>query len=971
MSEARYSGPSQTPPPVQHPNPSYYYPHPSQWPPLTYAPAHSPPPSSYSPSGSYAYGHYPQQYYPPPSTLHTTPYPSTSTELTATVTAPSAPTTTALAGRKRKQTSSGGSGNKRRRTANSENVSPTASSSSSSIPVAPIPAIPGLGPVASIEGPQSATPPPSPIIPIYGSLVTQTKIKCSKTQMATDVWPFIIPLQSRQPPTSIPELTDTFPLKCPKKAEAQFLGCRFCPLAEMSIWANTHGQTECIRNHLKSKHDFLWREFVIAKKLKGWEKLFQEQVEHAAREKKYPPGSFTIPGFLERLTRWTAVNDQAMNSIECPELRDLLLYVGCGVNLEPSMIPHRTKLTDLLLKRFEEECYKIKQEIQNAKGRISLTSDIWSSSDLTSYMAVTAHYMVEPVDRPGHLELKTRLIAFRHVHGKHDGSHLAKAFVGILDEWGIDRKLCTITLDNASNCNTMMQEVAVILRGRGIAFSAEENRIRCFPHVVNLCVKAGLKRLTSIPMDGVYTPVVPGSDPFINQLVNDDEYYDIEVLDDPVLAARRLANALRASGQRREALAKVIKEGYDSGKWTPEEVPNLVPLKDMEVRWSSTYLMIDRILQLWPAIKVLLSMEEWEDLAHLALSDQQVHALVQIRQFLEIPHTVQESLSAEKTPTLPVALPAYEDLLSVLKQFKRLFPDLREGVQASIDKLDEYFAKSRKTPIYTASMIIHPTIKLEWLEKNWGSEEASGAQERFVNSMLEYRRQMRSNGSKVGACTPTNPGTRLVNVPSASHAARAQNHFRARLQDLKRQLSRSEGSFTSSSSAGASDDDHDDVEQTEEEKRALQEAEDRRAVEEELKAYLEEPGPIGDEAIANFDLVAYWQSKRYIFPTIYRVALDIMSSQASAVPCERVFSSGKETDTMRRAGLSPAMMEVLQILKFNLKSERMSFEDQWVTREEELRVIDIDPDVLVELLAERDFDELTRLISVSYGIPGA
>jgi hypothetical protein len=35
-----------------------------------------------------------------------------------------------------------------------------------------------------------------------------------------------------------------------------------------------------------------------------------------------------------------------------------------------------------------------------------------------------------------------------------------------------------ITLDNASNCNTMMRDVGNLLRAKGIAFDSEGNRIR-------------------------------------------------------------------------------------------------------------------------------------------------------------------------------------------------------------------------------------------------------------------------------------------------------------------------------------------------------------------------------------------------------------------------------------------------------------------------------------------------------------
>ncbi|KAH6896460.1 ribonuclease H-like domain-containing protein, partial [Coprinopsis sp. MPI-PUGE-AT-0042] len=201
---------------------------------------------------------------------------------------------------------------------------------------------------------------------------------------------------------------------------------------------------------------------------------------------------------------------------------------------------------------------------------------------------------------------------------------------------------------------------------------------RCFPHVINLCVKAGLKRLTSI--------------------------YDHLILDDPVAAARTLATALRATGQRREDLETVIIEGHESGRWTEEEIPNVVALKDMDVRWSATFLMIDRVLLLYRAIKVFLAMEKNASMRDLGLSDEQLVRLAQIRKFLEIPHTVQEALSADKTPTLPIALPAYEELLAMLKDFLPRNPEIAHGVQASIDKLEEYYRKSRVTPIYTASM---------------------------------------------------------------------------------------------------------------------------------------------------------------------------------------------------------------------------------------------------------------------------
>jgi len=46
-----------------------------------------------------------------------------------------------------------------------------------------------------------------------------------------------------------------------------------------------------------------------------------------------------------------------------------------------------------------------------------------------------------------------------------------------------------------------------------------------------------------------------------------------------------------------------------------------------------------------------------------------------------------------------------------------------------------------------------------------------------------------------------------------------------------------------------------------------------------------------------------------------RIALDVLPSQASSVPCERVFSGSKLTSTDRRARLKAEVFEQLQVLK--------------------------------------------------------
>jgi hypothetical protein len=75
---------------------------------------------------------------------------------------------------------------------------------------------------------------------------------------------------------------------------------------------------------------------------------------------------------------------------------------------------------------------------------------------------------------------------------------------------------------------------------------------------------------------------------------------------------------------------------------------------------------------------------------------------------------------------------------------------------------------------------------------------------------------------------------------------------------------------------------------------------------------------------------------KHQYPTLHQMAMDYLPIQASAVPCERAFSSGSETLTARRNRIEPSMMEALQMLKYALKRGglRLNFTDGWVTAEQ-------------------------------------
>ena len=72
---------------------------------------------------------------------------------------------------------------------------------------------------------------------------------------------------------------------------------------------------------------------------------------------------------------------------------------------------------------------------KSALGKISYTADVWSSANLQSYLAITAHWAYRD-DLDGAIKIKARLIAFHRILGRHTGEKLAQLCIDLLDRAG-------------------------------------------------------------------------------------------------------------------------------------------------------------------------------------------------------------------------------------------------------------------------------------------------------------------------------------------------------------------------------------------------------------------------------------------------------------------------------------------------------------------------------------------------------
>lgn len=77
-------------------------------------------------------------------------------------------------------------------------------------------------------------------------------------------------------------------------------------------------------------------------------------------------------------------------------------------------------------------------------------------------------------------------------------------------------------------------------------------------------------------------------------------------------------------------------------------------------------------------------------------------------------------------------------------------------------------------------------------------------------------------------------------------------------------------------------------------------------------------------------------SKRY--PTLARIALDVLPVQASSVACERLFSAAKHITTDNRSRLRTDVFEQLQLLKTSWRPHLVDIAKENQMLEEEVRI---------------------------------
>ncbi|KAH9792650.1 BED-type domain-containing protein [Citrus sinensis] len=154
-------------------------------------------------------------------------------------------------------------------------------------------------------------------------------------------------------------------------------------------------------------------------------------------------------------------------------------------------VPSRRTITRDILELYQNEKGLLKSILSANKQRVCITTDTWTSIQMSNFMVVTAHFIDEE------WVLHKRILTFTPI-SNHKGDGIGKLIENCLIDWGIE-KLFTITVDNAS-ANTLaiayVKKKLANWSGNSMVLNGLYMHVRCSAHIINLIVQDGLSQVS-------------------------------------------------------------------------------------------------------------------------------------------------------------------------------------------------------------------------------------------------------------------------------------------------------------------------------------------------------------------------------------------------------------------------------------------------------------------------------------------
>ncbi|TYH95344.1 hypothetical protein ES332_A12G100100v1 [Gossypium tomentosum] len=329
-------------------------------------------------------------------------------------------------------------------------------------------------------------------------------------------------------------------------------------------------------------------------------------------------------------------------------------------------ISRYTAARDVLM-HYAKERDRVKEELAKAPGLICLTSNNWNSEHTNDeYICITAHW----VDKDW--KLQKRIVRFRALFPPYDGLNIADELVLCLSQWGIDKKIFSITLDNASYNDVMVSCLKNhFCANRAILCDGAFFQVRCCAHILNLIVKAGL-----------------------------------ELADDVVGKIRNGIKYIKKSGICRKRFYDVVDKSFHLNVTKKSR-------QDVCVRWNSTYLMLESSLYYKDVLDYWSQRDK--DYQIFALSNKEWRNVAILCKFLKVFYDVTCVFSGSNYPMANLYFrgvwKVHKLLLNTIKGPHSFLTPMVKQMQ---EKFNKYWAEY--SLILSCAAILDPRYKLNYVQ---------------------------------------------------------------------------------------------------------------------------------------------------------------------------------------------------------------------------------------------------------------
>jgi hypothetical protein len=442
--------------------------------------------------------------------------------------------------------------------------------------------------------------------------------------------------------------------------------------------------------------------------------------------------SFSRDHFQKLLVNWIVESNLPFRTIEHPRLRELLMYANPLIQQTNALVTHPTA-RKILVTEFERHQHTVVRILRNAPGLIHIAFDGWRSRNRHALFGVTCSFL------DCHFKPQKLVLGLPEIQSRHTGENIAAEIIEILESYDIGDKIGYFTLDNATNNDTAMVAIAkhFNLPGKGLP-----RRVRCIGHVINLVVKAFLF--------GTGYEAFEDELPAVQAL--EVASHNLWLKQGPVGKLHNLVTWISRSDLLTQSFLRRQKDYAEKNPSRPYKVYHLVV--DNATRWLSQYHMIKRALRrreiledLWDdELKTFrrsgrsdkdlplclrpesrLTADDWSLLQRMC---ELLSTFNEVLEVLEGDGKVRERVNGNVKAYGLIwnALFAYEYMLEALERAKDQAINeanadrWRMSVSLAWKVLDKYYNRLDNTPVYYASVALHPRWRWRYFESKWEAD---------------------------------------------------------------------------------------------------------------------------------------------------------------------------------------------------------------------------------------------------------